>query len=93
MSNNIMKSFLKKFRKFSCLQKKNLQKLFTKLENKEMKNGYAYNINTNRLVKIGGRTYNKLNVKGSPFNTINRSINSLRNLNESQLKRVYRKIR
>jgi len=93
MSNNIMKSFLKKIRKFSSLQKKNLQKLFTKLENKEMKNGCgAHDIDANRLIKIGGGTHKKLNTKGSPFQTVNSSLNSLRNLNETQLKKVHRRI-
>eukprot|EP00466_Bigelowiella_natans_P019481 jgi/Bigna1/144381/aug1.87_g19089 len=87
-----MKSFLKKFRKFSSLQKKNLQKLFTKIENKEMKNGHGCNIDTNRSVEIGGRTCNELNVKGSPFEVVNGSLNSFGNLNESQLKKTHRTI-
>eukprot|EP00466_Bigelowiella_natans_P009304 jgi/Bigna1/137310/aug1.38_g12018 len=56
------------------------------------KTGHGYNIDTNRLVKIGGRTYKKLNVKGSPFEVVNSSLNSFRNLNESQLKKTHRTI-
>eukprot|EP00466_Bigelowiella_natans_P002722 jgi/Bigna1/130373/aug1.11_g5081 len=89
MSNDMMKSFLENFGKFSSLQKKNLQKLFAEIENKEMKNGCGCNIDTNRSVEIGGGTCNELSVEGSPFEVVNGSLNSFRNLNESQLKKTH----
>ena len=83
-----MKSFIRKVRYFTSVQKGNLKKLFKKIENKEIKEGYAYNIISNRLVKKSGRTYKKLNKSNPAFFTVNKNLNSLLNMNNTGLKKI-----
>ena len=95
MSVNIimnLKKYVKKIGRFTGVDRANMKKLFTKLQNKKMKKGYAYNLKSNRMIKIGGRAYKKLNKKNSSFKILNDKIDVLMQLNNKNLKKVYNRI-